>query len=53
MWHQVVVVGNPANTNAYICKMYAKDIPPENFTCLTRLDQNRAQSQVLAMYYIM
>jgi len=43
---QVVVVGNPANTNAYIAKMYAKGIPPENFTCLTRLDQNRAQSQV-------
>lgn len=45
---KVVVVGNPANTNAYICKMYAKSIPPENFTCLTRLDQNRAQSQVAA-----
>lgn len=43
---KVVVVGNPANTNAYICKMYAKGIPPENFTCLTRLDQNRAQSQI-------
>lgn len=43
---KVVVVGNPANTNAYIAKMYAKGIPPENFTCLTRLDQNRAQSQV-------
>lgn len=43
---KVVVVGNPANTNAFICKMYAKGIPPENFTCLTRLDQNRAQSQV-------
>jgi len=39
-------VGNPANTNAYVAKMYAKSIPPENFTCLTRLDQNRAQSQV-------
>lgn len=43
---KVVVVGNPANTNAFICKMYAKGIPPENFTCLTRLDQNRAQSQI-------
>lgn len=43
---KVVVVGNPANTNAYICKMYAKGIPPENFTCLTRLDQNRAQAQI-------
>jgi malate dehydrogenase len=45
---KVVVVGNPANTNAFICKMYAKGIPPENFTCLTRLDQNRAQSQIAA-----
>jgi malate dehydrogenase len=43
---KVVVVGNPANTNAFICKMYAPTIPPQNFTCLTRLDQNRAQSQV-------
>ena len=43
---QVLVVGNPANTNAYICKMYAKDIPSQNFTCMTRLDQNRAQAQV-------
>lgn len=45
---KVVVVGNPANTNANICKMYAKGIPAENFTCLTRLDQNRAQSQIAA-----
>lgn len=43
---KVVVVGNPANTNAFICKKYASSIPPENFTCLTRLDQNRAQSQI-------
>lgn len=43
---KVVVVGNPANTNAFICKMYAPTIPPENFTCLTRLDQNRAKSQI-------
>lgn len=43
---KVVVVGNPANTNAYICKRYAPSIPPQNFTCLTRLDQNRAQAQV-------
>ena len=42
----MVVVGNPANTNAYIAKMYAEGIPAENFTCLTRLDQNRAQAQV-------
>lgn len=43
---KVVVVGNPANTNAYICKHYAPSIPPENFSCLTRLDQNRACSQI-------
>ena len=43
---QVVVVGNPANTNAMICSRFAPSIPKENFTCLTRLDQNRAQAQV-------
>jgi len=43
---KVVVVGNPANTNAFICKKYAPSIPPENFTALTRLDQNRAQAQI-------
>jgi len=43
---KVVVVGNPANTNAYICKKYAPSIPAQNFTCLTRLDQNRAQAQI-------
>ena len=43
---QVVVVGNPANTNAMICSKCAPSIPKANFTCLTRLDQNRAQAQV-------
>ena len=43
---KVVVVGNPANTNALICSKYAPSIPKENFSCLTRLDQNRAQAQV-------
>jgi len=43
---KVVVVGNPANTNALICSKYAPDIPKENFSCLTRLDQNRAQAQI-------
>jgi len=43
---KVLVVGNPANTNALICSKYAKDIPAKNFTALTRLDQNRAQAQV-------
>lgn len=43
---KVVVVGNPANTNALICKKYAPSIPAENFSALTRLDQNRAQAQL-------
>lgn len=41
-----VVVANPANTNCLALATYAKGIPKENFTCLTRLDQNRAYSQV-------
>nr|AUW34348.1 cytosolic malate dehydrogenase [Echinolittorina malaccana] len=45
---KVVVVGNPANTNALICSKYAPSIPKENFSCLTRLDQNRAQAQIAA-----
>jgi malate dehydrogenase len=43
---KVLVVGNPANTNALICSRYAPSINPENFSAMTRLDQNRAQSQV-------
>lgn len=43
---KVLVVGNPANTNAFICKKYAPSIPSTSFTCLTRLDQNRAQAQI-------
>lgn len=45
---KVVVVGNPANTNALICMKNAPSIPPENFSALTRLDQNRAQYQIAA-----
>jgi len=45
---KVLVVGNPANTNAIICSRYAPSIPKENFTAMTRLDQNRAQAQVAA-----
>lgn len=45
---KVLVVGNPANTNALICSRYAPSIPKENFTAMTRLDQNRAQSQIAA-----
>lgn len=43
---RVLVVGNPANTNALIMSKYAPSIPKENFTALTRLDQNRAVGQV-------
>jgi len=45
---KVLVVGNPANTNAFICSKYAPSIPKENFSAMTRLDQNRAQAQVAA-----
>ena len=45
---KVLVVGNPANTNAIICSHYAPSIPKENFTAMTRLDQNRAQSLLAA-----
>jgi malate dehydrogenase len=43
---RVLVVGNPCNTNAYIAKETAKDIPPENFFAMTMLDQNRAVAQL-------
>jgi malate dehydrogenase len=43
---KVLVVGNPANTNCYIACKYAPSIPPQNFSCLTRLDHNRAKAQV-------
>jgi len=43
---KVLVVGNPANTNAFICSHYAPTIPKENFSAMTRLDQNRATAQV-------
>uniref|UniRef100_V5GL68 Malate dehydrogenase n=1 Tax=Anoplophora glabripennis TaxID=217634 RepID=V5GL68_ANOGL len=45
---KVLVVGNPANTNALVCSRYAPSIPKENFTAMTRLDQNRAQAQIAA-----
>lgn len=45
---KVLVVGNPANTNAFICSHYAPTIPRENFTAMTRLDQNRAQANIAA-----
>lgn len=43
---RIVVVGNPANTNALILKANAPSIRPENITALTRLDHNRAISQL-------
>ncbi len=43
---KVLVVGNPANTNAYIAMKSAPDLPRENFTAMLRLDHNRALSQV-------
>jgi len=43
---KVLVVGNPCNTNAYIAKTSAKNIPPENFFAMTMLDQNRARAQL-------
>lgn len=45
---KVLVVGNPANTNALVCSKYAPSIPKENFSAMTRLDQNRAQAQIAA-----
>merc|ERR1719386_10337 len=39
---KVLVVGNPANTNALTCAKYAPSVPKENFTAMTRLDHNRA-----------
>jgi len=43
---KVLVVGNPANTNAYIAMKSAPDINPANFTAMLRLDHNRALSQL-------
>src|SRR6185437_15434636 len=43
---RVLVVGNPANTNALIARANATDLEPRNFTAMTRLDHNRALSQL-------
>lgn len=43
---KVLVVGNPSGTNALICAHYAPNLPKENFSTLTRLDQNRASWQI-------
>jgi malate dehydrogenase len=43
---KILVVGNPANTNALIAMSNARDIPNERFSAMTRLDQNRAVAQL-------
>ena len=43
---RVLVVGNPANTNALIAQANAPDLNPRNFTAMTRLDHNRAMAQL-------
>jgi malate dehydrogenase len=45
---KVLVVGNPANTNALIAQQNAPDLNPANFTAMTRLDHNRAMAQLSA-----
>jgi len=45
---KVLVVGNPANTNALIARAAAPDLNPKNFTAMTRLDHNRALAQLAA-----
>ena len=45
---KVLVVGNPANTNAYIAMKSAPSLPSKNFTAMLRLDHNRALSQLAA-----
>src|SRR4051794_30962798 len=43
---RVLVVGNPANTNALIARAHAPDVPADRFTAMTRLDHNRAVGQL-------
>ena len=45
---RILVVGNPANTNAYIAMKSAPGLPKKNFTAMLRLDHNRALSQIAA-----
>jgi len=45
---RILVVGNPANTNALIAQSHAPDVPRERFTAMMRLDHNRAKSQLAA-----
>ena len=46
--HKIMVVGNPANTNALIAANHAPDVPSSRFTAMTRLDHNRALAQLAA-----
>ena len=41
-----LVVANPANTNAYVLRHFAKGVDPKNISCLSRLDHNRALGQI-------
>ncbi len=43
---KVLVVGNPANTNAWVARRFAPDLPPDAITAMIRLDHNRAASQL-------
>lgn len=47
---KVIVVGNPANTNALIMMKNAPSIPKENFSAMTRLDHNRATAQASLLF---
>ncbi|KAK4488535.1 hypothetical protein RD792_004299 [Penstemon davidsonii] len=49
---KVLVIANPANTNALILKEFAPSIPEKNITCLTRLDHNRALGQISEKLYV-
>ena len=49
---RILVVGNPANTNALIAMSNAPDIPSERFTAMTRLDQNRAVAQLAQKLHV-
>jgi len=49
---KVLIVGNPANTNCFIASKYAPSISPANFSCLTRLDHNRAKAQVALKLHV-
>ena len=49
---RVVVVGNPANTNALVAASHAPDVPADRFSALTRLDHNRAVAQLAAHFQV-